>query len=456
MGFVFRKVVSESDAVASIDEATQSGSCLLDVGDETNKDDSKMLADVKWLAPKDVSTWSNGWDHKHVIQTDEGGMYQLIFERCYPADADTTVSFDINVTMYNVNALTGKKDYLSAGDSALPLIYFISTATFGVMGMFWLYVCHKSREFVHHVHVLMLILIGLKMMASLFRGISYYSLQLYGHSVGWNVIFYIFTFLRGTMLFSVIMLVGTGWSLLKPYLNEREKRILLTVLPLQVIDNIALVAIEEMSPGSRAWLTWRDALHIVDIICCCLILFPLVWQIRRLRVSAVADGKSLFDLDKLTRYRNFYMAVVGYIYFTRIIVYLLGATVPFNLSWLKSFSDEAATVFFFCWTGWKFRPMCDNPYLPVQLDDDDDFGDDDLDEYGLDDDLDQFEGGTRQILGSDANAQSSQGGGEKGKEGIEMASKRTRSNTTLRMMSENPDGWEDEMPERFTPTSASL
>ena len=59
------------------------------------------------------------------------------------------------------------------------------------------------------------------------------------------------------------MLVGTGWSLLKPYLNIREKKILLAVLPLQVIDNIALVVMEEMSPGSIAWLSWRDVLHLV-------------------------------------------------------------------------------------------------------------------------------------------------------------------------------------------------
>ena len=53
------------------------------------------------------------------------------------------------------------------------------------------------------------------------------------------------------MFFSVIMLVGTGWSLLKPFLNIREKKILLAVLPLQVIDNIALVVMEEMSPVSK-------------------------------------------------------------------------------------------------------------------------------------------------------------------------------------------------------------
>ena len=38
----------------------------------------------------------------------------------------------------------------------------------------------------------------------------------------------------GTMLFLVIILLGTGWSLLKPFLSDREKKIFLTVLPLQV------------------------------------------------------------------------------------------------------------------------------------------------------------------------------------------------------------------------------
>ena len=70
-----------------------------------------------------------------------------------------------------------------------------------------------------------------------------------------------------------------------------------------------------------------------DIVCCCMIMFPLVWQIRQLRLSAAVDGKVEINLTKLTQYRNFYMAVVGYIYFTRIIVYLVGATVPFYLTW---------------------------------------------------------------------------------------------------------------------------
>ena len=36
------------------------------------------------------------------------------------------------------------------------------------------------------------------------------------------------------MRFVVVLLIGSGWSLLKPYLNDKEKRIVLVVLALQV------------------------------------------------------------------------------------------------------------------------------------------------------------------------------------------------------------------------------
>jgi cell division protein FtsW (lipid II flippase) len=125
------------------------------------------------------------------------------------------------------------------------------------------------------------------------------------------------------MLFVVILLIGTGWTLIKSYLNDKDKKILLVVIPLQVLANIAMIVVGESSPGSQQWLTWvpsqtidifgfvinhtsvllskrkidfsnwiqRDIFNIVDIICCAAILIPILWSIKHLRQAAQTDGK---------------------------------------------------------------------------------------------------------------------------------------------------------------------
>ena len=71
--------------------------------------------------------------------------------------------------------------------------------------------------------------------------------------------------------------------------------------------------------------------------------------------------------------------VAAYIYFTRIVVFLLAATIPFYYLWLGQMSTELATLIFFVVTGYKFRPAIDNPYLPVRSEGAE------SGEYGLDD-----------------------------------------------------------------------
>jgi hypothetical protein len=161
---------------------------------------------------------------------------------------------------------------------------------------------------------------------------------------------------------------------MKAYLNDREKKVILVVLTLQVLDNVAMVVLEETAPGSQGWLRWRDILHLVDIVCCCAILFPIVWSIRHLRQAAEADGKAQKNLVKLQLFRQFYVLVVAYIYFTRIVVFVIASTLPFYLLWLGNMFTELATLIFFVTTGFKFRPALDNPYLLVSIGE----GDDDI------------------------------------------------------------------------------
>jgi hypothetical protein len=51
--------------------------------------------------------------------------------------------------------------------------------------------------------------------------------------------------------------------------------LLLLLLLLQVLANLAIIITSEESPAFNAWLTWKDLLHLVDIVCCCAVLFPV-------------------------------------------------------------------------------------------------------------------------------------------------------------------------------------
>ncbi len=73
-----------------------------------------------------------------------------------------------------------------------------------------------------------------------------------GHPDGWNIAYYIFTFMRGILFFTVVVLVGTGWSYMKPLLAEKEKRILMIVIPLQVFAEVGHICYQ--SYQSVCWL----------------------------------------------------------------------------------------------------------------------------------------------------------------------------------------------------------
>ncbi len=60
--------------------------------------------------------------------------------------------------------------------------------------------------------------------------------------------------------------------------------------------------------------------------------------------------------------------VVVYIYFTRIVVYLLKNTMQsaVEYTWVSDAADQLATLAFYVWTAVKFRPTDQNPYLKLE------------------------------------------------------------------------------------------
>lgn len=315
---------------------------------------------------KSVYTFNslNGKDSFDTLYTEtDADQYNLVFANCHPQQLK--VSMDVRSAMYNLDGKTGARDYLPAGRTILPRVYFLFSLLYFALAALWIAVLYRKRLTTFRIHYFMLAVVILKALNLLCEAEDKSYIKRTGSAHGWDVLFYIFSFLKGISLFTLIVLIGTGWSFLKPFLQDKEKKVLMIVIPLQVVANIAQVVIDESGPYGHDWVTWKQVFLLVDVVCCCAVLFPIVWSIKNLREAARTDGKAAVNLMKLTLFRHYYVVVICYIYFTRVVVYALETITSYRYSWTSVVAAELATLAFFVFTGYKFKPEAHNPYFVI-------------------------------------------------------------------------------------------
>ncbi|XP_048970941.1 protein GPR107 isoform X4 [Canis lupus dingo] len=328
----------------------------------------------------------------NISTDDQEGLYSLYFHKCSGnkvlSSDKFSFSLDIEITEKNPDS------YLSAGEIPLPKLYISMAFFFFLSGTIWIHILRKRRNDVFKIHWLMAALPFTKSLSLVFHAIDYHYISSQGFPIeGWAVVYYITHLLKGALLFITIALIGTGWAFIKHILSDKDKKIFMIVIPLQVLANVAYIIIESTEEGTTEYGLWKDSLFLVDLLCCGAILFPVVWSIRHLQEASATDGKAgdsmrplqqranmktgshtstpaAINLAKLKLFRHYYVLIVCYIYFTRIIAFLLKLAVPFQWKWLYQLLDEMATLVFFVLTGCKFRPASDNPYLQLSQEDD--------------------------------------------------------------------------------------
>ncbi|KAJ7383455.1 hypothetical protein OS493_027616 [Desmophyllum pertusum] len=308
----------------------------------------------------------------------EEGLYNLYFHNCpLPNKERIPVPVAIQIHIVEKNGA----NFLSAGEEPLPYMFGVLSVLFFGTAIYWLRVLRKNRDYTYKVHYMMFVLVLLKAMDLMFQAVNYHFISRDGKPAeSWEVLYYITHLLKGALLFTTIVLIGTGYFFIKHVLSDRDKKIFLIIIPLQILANTAQIVMESTEEASVQYATWIsfNLLLIITVeltsylLCCGAILFPVVWSIRHLQEGSQTDGKAALNLAKLKLFRHFYVMIVCYIYFTRIIVYLIKITVPFQYMWLDDFFNNAASYVFFVLTGYKFRPAPDNPYLHVPQGDSDD------------------------------------------------------------------------------------
>lgn len=295
----------------------------------------------------------------------EQGLYSFFYHHC-PTNPKESVNFSVSIVEKNVGP-----NYLSAGDIPLPTLYATMSLLFLCSAIYWIYyLCHQ--EIVFKIHYFMFFLALLKSLSLMFHAVDYHYIGKDGRPMeAFEILFYITYLTKGALLFGTIVLIGSGWAFIKPILSDQDKKLFWIVIPLQIFANVAYIITDTSEEGEAQYSMWKVMFVTVDIICCGAILYPVIWSIRHLQDAAQTDGKAAISLVKLKLFRSYYVLVVCYIYFSRIVVYILKVTMPFQFMWLDEFFFELATYVFYVLTAYKFRPGTDNPYLQLPSDDED-------------------------------------------------------------------------------------
>ncbi|CAN1176421.1 Protein CANDIDATE G-PROTEIN COUPLED RECEPTOR 7 [Linum perenne] len=298
--------------------------------------------------------------HNGSISVSEPGSYNLMFGNCQP---EFEISMRVHTEMYTFLHGGGGgeqklvKFYLPVGQAALPYIYLGFFSIYAASFLSWsILICYRSQR-CSKIHVVMAALLLVKAMKLVCAAEDKIHVARSGTPHGWDVAFYVFGFIKGTMMFTVIVLIGTGWSFLKPYLQEREKSVLMVVVPLQT------------GPATKDWVAWNEIFLLMDVLCCFAVFMPIVWSIRSLREASKSDGKAARNLEKLSLFRQFYIVVVGYLYFTRVVAPAIGSTVSYRFEWVRVVLGEVGSLVFYGFVFYNFQPMDKtNPYLGVDDD----------------------------------------------------------------------------------------
>ncbi|CAN0915155.1 Protein CANDIDATE G-PROTEIN COUPLED RECEPTOR 7 [Linum grandiflorum] len=287
---------------------------------------------------KDIPKNINYYDV--VYKEHDADQYTLVFANCLTS---LKVSMDVHSTMYNLERGGGTRDYLSPGRTILPRVYFLFSLIYFVLAGIWISILYKKLLTVFRIHFFMLVVVIMKALKLLCEDEDKSYIKRTGSAHDWDVVFYIFSFFKGITLFTLIVLIGTGWLFLKPYLQDKEKKVLMIVIPLQVVANIAQVVINETGPYGQDCIAWK----------------------QNLCEAARTDGKAAVNLMKLTLFRQYYIVVICYIYFTRVVVNALETITSYKYLWTSVVASELATLAFYLFTGLKFKPEAHNPYFVI-------------------------------------------------------------------------------------------
>lgn len=369
IGFVIDKVTSSTTARVEKNYATKDGAnerlCFIDDPLLTPEDGARLIFPLNGRKINDIR---NGLPISFPVTV--RGLYGIFFYNCRGFSTTpqgqklpiSQVSFDVNFRLYNTDPTTGAISYLPVGQGPLPYFNMLFFATFSILTVLWIREMAGNASHVKFIHRIMLFLVIVKALSLLLESGKQMHFKSSGTANILDVLYYVMLAIKGMTLFGILLLLGTGFSVLKSYLSDSDRKLMLLVLPCQLIINLLLAVIEETSEGNRSWQLYKDILQILDLACCCAVLLPLIWSMKNLREVSESSDKAAAAMQQMAVFRNFYIVILVYIYLTRVIVVVIEGFLPFDYVFVAVVIRELVAIGFYSYTGYRFRPFAQGVY----------------------------------------------------------------------------------------------
>ncbi|WVY92359.1 hypothetical protein V8G54_031447 [Vigna mungo] len=101
----------------------------------------------------------------------------------------------VHTKLFNLDP-DNSRDYLSASQTQLPSLFFLFFVTYFAFLALWLYLCHSNRRSLHRIHLLMGALLLMNALNLLCAAEDKHYVKITNTPHGWDVLFYIFQFIR--------------------------------------------------------------------------------------------------------------------------------------------------------------------------------------------------------------------------------------------------------------------
>ncbi|KAI3498520.1 hypothetical protein L1887_34295 [Cichorium endivia] len=281
------------------------------------------------------------------------GVYTLNFANC---NNQSLVTMDVRTELYNIDDGT-TKDYLSVGLTQLPSLYFTFSLIYLCFLGFWIFVCFKNQQCFQRIHLLMGGLLVITFVHLIYAAADQHYLQVTGIH-GWDVLIFIYRFIRTALFLTMIVLISSGWCSWKQFIEGWEKVILLIVIFFQVMAHVILLLSWENGPyNNEHWLYWNGNFLYLDLVCCIAICVHVVWSHMLLEDASETDGKIARNLPTC---KLVVLLIIAYLVITRFIVgAVLAKLVLYTCPWVINAAEETVNLVFCMVMFYMFMPYDD-------------------------------------------------------------------------------------------------